>query len=164
MLEMTEAKILQAVKNGRTISVRKINGDCFLGDTWSDANQVRTSLVANLLKAGKISVIENGDVRAVIGAAQQTPVTHIHDFKIDRTRKHGRKDRAFTVCACGERGQASKLTGKRFTTARPKKDPQDVKLSAGLKVSPRVKKMIRKAGYRSEQHFFDEMVRERMGL
>ena len=79
-------------------------------------------------------------------------MTHKHNFIQDNTRKHGRAGRCFVTCECG--AQASLLTGKRFTTARPKKDPKDVKKSAGLKTSLSTKQKLKRLGFRSEQDFF----------
>lgn len=42
---------------------------------------------------------------------------HKHDWKIDGTRKHGRKGRHFVRCSCGERAQCSE-NGFVFKTER----------------------------------------------
>lgn len=77
---------------------------------------------------------------------------HIHNFKLDRTRIHKRAGRCFTICECGETGQASLETGKRFTTGR--KPVEDKKKQTGLKTYQYQREFLESNGL-SVQKFFD---------
>ena len=77
---------------------------------------------------------------------------HIHDFQIDLSRTHKRPGRCFTICKCGKTGQASLVTGRRFTTAR--RPAPEKKMSTGLKTYPSQRELLSKHGL-SVQKFFD---------